>query len=43
MMAKHQLGLDLGDHETTAIVTWLDSLTGELPAAYIAKPELPAK
>jgi cytochrome c peroxidase len=41
MMGKHQLGLELSDGEVTSIVTWLDSLTGELPKAYIAPPELP--
>jgi cytochrome c peroxidase len=38
MMGKHQLGLELSEQETTAIVTWLGSLTGERPAALIAKP-----
>jgi cytochrome c peroxidase len=41
MMGKHQLGVELTDPEIAAIVSWLDSLTGELPAAYIAPPELP--
>jgi cytochrome c peroxidase len=40
-MGRYQLGLDLGDDEVGSIVTWLRSLTGELPAAYIEKPELP--
>jgi cytochrome c peroxidase len=40
-MADHQLGMALKDSEITSIVTWLKSLTGELPAAYIAKPDLP--
>jgi cytochrome c peroxidase len=41
MMGKHQLGLDLSDAEVHAIVAWLKSLTGEVPAAYIAQPKLP--
>jgi cytochrome c peroxidase len=41
MMGKHQLGLDLADTEVASIVKWLDSLTGQLPTAYIAPPELP--
>jgi cytochrome c peroxidase len=41
MMGKHQLGLELGDAEVASIVKWLAALTGELPAAYIAPPELP--
>jgi len=42
MMGKHQLGLELAPEEIESIVTWLKSLTGELPPAdYIAKPTLP--
>lgn len=42
MMGKHQLGLELSSEEIESIVTWLKSLTGELPpASYIAKPQLP--
>lgn len=40
-MAAHQLGMDLKDDEIASIVTWLKSLTGELPLEYIKKPELP--
>lgn len=40
-MAAHQLGMDLKDDEIASIVTWLKSLTGELPMDYIKKPELP--
>ena len=40
-MAHYQLGADLKDDEIATIVVWLKSLTGELPAAYIAKPDLP--
>jgi cytochrome c peroxidase len=31
-MGRHQLGLDLNEAETGAIVAWLDTLTGDLPA-----------
>jgi cytochrome c peroxidase len=41
MMGKHQLGLELEDGEVRSIVTWLGSLTGELPMSYIAVPTLP--
>jgi cytochrome c peroxidase len=41
MMARHQLGLQLDDAEIDAIVTWLNSLKGDLPATYVASPELP--
>jgi cytochrome c peroxidase len=41
MMGKHQLGLELSDEEVTSIETWLKSLTGKLPEAYIQPPKLP--
>jgi cytochrome c peroxidase len=41
MMAKYQLGKDLSDNQTDNIVAWLESLKGEIPSDYIAKPELP--
>lgn len=41
LMAFHQLGMELKDEEIASIVTWLKSLTGEIPTAYIQKPELP--
>lgn len=41
MMASHQLGKELSDDEVKSIVTWLETLTGEIPKDYIAKPELP--
>ncbi len=41
MMAEHQLGVTLDDRRAGAIVAWLKSLTGEIPAAYIKAPELP--
>ena len=42
MMARHQIGKELTDTQIASIITWLGSLTGELPMAYIQKPELPA-
>jgi cytochrome c peroxidase len=36
-MGKHQLGLDLTGAEVGSIVTWLKSLTGELPADYASE------
>lgn len=41
LMARHQLGKELSDEQVGSIVTWLGSLTGELPAEYIANPPLP--
>lgn len=40
-MGRHQLGMDLGDAEVDAIVAFLGAMTGELPAAYIARPAIP--
>jgi cytochrome c peroxidase len=40
MMGKHQLGVQLSGEEVSSIVTWLNSLTGRLPAEYIEKPAL---
>jgi cytochrome c peroxidase len=37
-MAKWQLGKDLTDEEVGKIVTFLNTLTGELPSDYIAEP-----
>jgi cytochrome c peroxidase len=42
MMARHQLGVSLTDDESDRIVAWMDTLTGEIPAAYVRSPELPA-
>ena len=36
-MAHHQLGRTLSPEQVTSIVTWLRSLTGEIPTAYIAR------
>ncbi|MEO7789503.1 MAG: cytochrome c peroxidase [Vicinamibacterales bacterium] len=38
MMARHQLGVELSDGEAADLVNWLGSLTGEISAAYIARP-----
>ena len=40
-MASHQLGRELSNADAGQIVTWLESLTGELPMDYIKPPELP--
>jgi cytochrome c peroxidase len=41
MMGKHQLNVQLNEEQVADIVAWLKTLTGEIPKAYIAKPELP--
>lgn len=41
LMAEHQLGKTLTDQEVTEIKAFLGSLTGTLPAEYIARPALP--
>lgn len=41
LMGRHQLGIELTDTQVRDIRAWLGSLTGELPAAYIAEPPLP--
>lgn len=41
LMGRHQLGKELSDADVRSIVTFLKTLTGPLPAAYIAPPELP--
>lgn len=40
-MGEHQLGKQLSREDVHSIIAWLKSLTGEIPTAYIAKPELP--
>ena len=37
-MARYQLGRKLSDAEVASIVTWLGSLTGTIPEAYITPP-----
>ena len=40
-MGFHQLGVELGDDQITAIVAFLRSLTGTLPSDLLTPPELP--
>ena len=40
-MAEYQLGKQLKEDEIASIVTFLKTLTGEIPAEYIKPPELP--
>jgi len=42
VMARVQLGVTLGDAETSDVVAFLESLTGELPANFATVPTLPA-
>lgn len=42
LMVRHQLGKELTTDQVNDIVTFLRSLTGELPGEYTAMPELPA-
>lgn len=42
MMGRYQLGKELDSTQVRLIVAWLGSLTGDLPASYIALPPLPA-
>lgn len=41
IMVRHQLGKELEDDEINDMVLFLRALTGEVPADYIARPELP--
>ncbi len=41
MMSVHQLNRDLTADQMNDIIAFLKSLTGEIPRAYIAKPQLP--
>jgi cytochrome c peroxidase len=41
-MGVYQVGEELNDAQVQSIVTWLGSLTGEIPAEYIKPPKLPA-
>lgn len=43
LMGKHQLGRNLSDKQVDLIITWLETLEGDLPEDYIEKPELPEK
>jgi cytochrome c peroxidase len=41
VMARGQLGVPLTDSDTSDIVSFLESLTGDLPANFAAPPSLP--
>ena len=41
-MGRHQLGKELRTEQVARIVAFLEILTGEIPADYIAPPALPA-
>jgi cytochrome c peroxidase len=41
LMAEHQLGKTLDDARVASIRTFLESLTGDIDEAYVARPELP--
>lgn len=38
LMAEHQTGKQLSPSAAASIAAWLDTLTGEIPSGYIAKP-----
>ncbi|MEZ4622340.1 MAG: hypothetical protein R2867_43490 [Caldilineaceae bacterium] len=41
LMARHQLGKQVTDQQVADIVAFIQSLTGEIPTAYITPPPLP--
>lgn len=41
LMGRHQLGVELDAPRIASIRAWLATLTGVLPGAYIAEPQLP--
>ena len=41
LMAEHQLARELTEEQTTSILTFLKSLTGEIPTGLIEEPKLP--
>ena len=43
LMGRHQLGVELDAARVERIRRWLATLTGTLPAAYIAEPQLPPR
>lgn len=43
MMGHHQLGITLSDEQVADIRAWLGALTGTIPVAYIAEPQLPSE
>jgi len=42
LMGHHQLGVEISQAERASIAAFLGSLTGEVDAAYVAQPTLPA-
>ncbi len=40
-MGEYQLGRQLSDSDIQSIITWLRTLTGEIPKEYIKQPDLP--
>lgn len=40
-MGEYQLGRRLSDSDVQSIITWLRTLTGEIPKEYIKEPQLP--
>ena len=43
LMGRYQLGRELTPEQVSSIHAWLASLTGELPADYIAEPQQPKR
>lgn len=41
LMGRHQLNRELTAEQVSSIVAWMKTLTGDIPKAYIARPELP--
>jgi cytochrome c peroxidase len=41
-MAEYQVGKKIGNADAQSVATWLNALTGDLPARYTAPPQLPA-
>jgi cytochrome c peroxidase len=41
MMGRHQLGRDLTPAQVELIVTYLETLTGQIPQGYVAQPQSP--
>ncbi len=41
LMARHQLGKQVTDQQVSDIIAFIDSLTGEIPTAYITPPPMP--
>jgi len=41
LMARHELGRNLTTQDKGDILTWLNTLTGEIPLDYIREPQLP--